>query len=174
MSLTKMLREIVRSCYEHFRQPHLLTQSDSDLPATEPAIKIINNKDGTVVFISGESRTVLEDGSCTKVFIVFFLFCYVVLRFIFWKLFCPFCCFAPLLLFISSPPSSHAISLFSCKFYVSPPLLSSSPPIASSRQVVYLHHPANQLCIHILVKFVSVTIRFGSNTDRDSMIANKL
>jgi len=113
MSLTKMLREIVRSCYEHFRQPHLLTQSDLDLPTTEAAIKIINNTDGSVVFISGESRTVLEDGSCTKVFIMFFLLCYAGLRFIFCKLLCPFCCFAPLLLFISSPPlPSHMRYLY--------------------------------------------------------------
>ena len=67
MSLKKMLREIVRSCYEHFRQPHLLVESDTEMPATDAPIKIVNNADGSVVFITGDDATILEDGTSAKV-----------------------------------------------------------------------------------------------------------
>ena len=67
MSLTKTLRDIVRSCYEHFRQPHLLAEQANKSTDDLESIKVVNNDDGSVMFISSDDVTVLEDGSSTKV-----------------------------------------------------------------------------------------------------------
>ena len=71
MSLTKTLRDIVRSCYEHFHQPHLLAEHTTKSTDDLESIKVVNNVDGSVMFISSDDVTILEDGSSTKVLFYF-------------------------------------------------------------------------------------------------------